>query len=181
VSDNPHEWRFVEKDDYGGLYRYASTFGDPDYRMGTGVKSRIYFSTVNVDVVVKRLLRPYVFTFFLPLTIILGIILLILWVPLEQFAPRINASISGLVGLLVYHMSQKNAFPKVGYSMMADYYFILGYVFVVILMINIIATQVKLAAGHKDQARRRNKIFAVAALGTILASYAVMTALGMRA
>jgi uncharacterized membrane protein len=60
-------------------------------------------------------------------------------------------------------------------------YFILGYVFVVILMINILATQVKLAAGHKDLARRRNRIFALAALGTIIASYAVMTAVGMRA
>ena len=176
---NPQEWTYLGKDIYGDLYRYTSTFGDPDYRLGKGYKSRIYFSTVNVDVVVKRILKPYFFTFFLPLIIILGIIMLVLWVPLDQFAPRINASISGLVGLLVYHMSQKNSFPKVGYSMLADYYFIFGYVFIVVLIINIIATQVQWSAGNKDVAKKRNRIFSLGSLGIVSISYLVMTIYGM--
>lgn len=113
----PQEWTYTGRNVFSDLYRYESTFGDPDYRMGTGYKSPIYFSTVNLEIGVKRILKPYLFTFFLPLLIILGIILIILWVPLDQFAPRINATISGLVGVLVYHMSQKNSFPKVGYTM----------------------------------------------------------------
>jgi ABC-type branched-subunit amino acid transport system substrate-binding protein len=120
---NPQEWNYVGRRFFSNLYQYASTFGDPDYRRGKGYKSRIYFSTVNAEVELQRIIQPYLFTFFLPLVIILGIILLVLWVPLDQFAPRINACISGLVGILVYHMSQKNSFPKVGYAMVADYYF----------------------------------------------------------
>lgn len=117
---NPREWNYLGANMYSDLYRYASTFGDPDYRMGAGYKSPIYFSTVNLEIGVDRILQPYLYTFFLPLVILLGIILMVLWVPLDQFAPRINTSISGLVGILVYHMSQKNAFPKVGYTMVAD-------------------------------------------------------------
>lgn len=172
---NPPEWTFVGKDTHSDLYRYTSTFGDPDYRMGTGYKSHIYFSTVSVDVAVKRILKPYLFTFFLPLCIILGIILLALWVPLDQFTPRINASVSGLIGVLVYHMSQKNSFPKVGYTMMADYYFILAYVFITFFMINIINVQVLWSAGEKERAKKRNRRFSLSAIAAVVMIYSAMT------
>jgi ABC-type branched-subunit amino acid transport system substrate-binding protein len=172
---NPQEWTFRRKETYADLYRYTSTFGDPDYRMGKGYKSRIYFSTVNVDVVVDRILKPYLFTFFLPLAVIMGIILLALWVPIDQFTPRINASISGLIGVLVYHMSQKNSFPKVGYTLTADYYFIVAYIVIIILMINIITVQMMVSAGHKEQARKRNRLFSVGAFLAVALIYAAMT------
>jgi branched-chain amino acid transport system substrate-binding protein len=176
---NPQEWIFVKKEAYADLYRYTSTFGDPDYRMGKGYKSRIYFSTVNVDVTVKRILQPYLFTFFLPLVILLAIIMLILWVPLDQFTPRINASISGLVGVLVYHMSQKNSFPKVGYAVIADYYFLLAYAFIVTLMINIISVQNLWSGGHKEVAKKRNRVFSISAIFLVIAVYGALTALAM--
>ena len=128
-----------------------------------------------MEIDLKRNLRPYLFTFFLPLAIILGIILLILWVPLDQFAPRINASISGLVGILVYHMSQKSAFPKVGYTMTADYYFLSAYVLVVAMIIGIIYTQSLMSRGQKDEAKAWNRRFSVGAAITAVAIYAFMT------
>lgn len=175
----PREWDCLGRNLYSDLYRYESTFGDPDYRMGTGYKSPVYFSTVNLEVGVQRILKPYLYTFFLPLTILLGIILLVLWVPLEQFAPRINASISGLVGILVYHMSQKSAFPKVGYTMVADYYFLLGYLQVVTLIICIIYTQSLMSDGQKELAKRWNRRFSIGALLAVVSIYTLVTWIAM--
>ncbi len=176
---NPQEWTFEGKEFYSGLFRYRSTFGDPDYRMGKGYKSRIYFSTVNIAVKVHRILQPYIFTFFLPLFIILGIILLALWIPVDQFAPRINSSISGLVGVLVYHMSQKNSFPKVGYTMMADYYFLCGYLVIVVLIVNVIRVQILVSEGKKDLAREKNRFYSRTAIVAVIVVYLALTAFGL--
>ena len=172
---NPREWTYLGRNLYSDLYRYASTFGDPDYRMGAGYKSPIYFSTVNIEVGVARILQPYFYTFFLPLIILLGIILLVLWVPLDQFAPRINTSISGLVGILLYHMSQKNAFPKVGYTMVADYYFLLAYAFVVSMIICIIFTQTLMSRGEKELAKKWNWRFSIGAIVLAVGLYSGLT------
>lgn len=177
----PQEWTYTGRRVFSDLYRYDSTFGDPDYRMGTGYKSPVYFSTVNLEIGIKRMLKPYLFTFFLPLLIILGIILIILWVPLDQFAPRINATISGLIGVLVYHMSQKNSFPKVGYTMSADYYFLVAYAFVVAMIFNIIFIQTLQSAGQKDVAKVWNKRLSIGAMIAAIAIYATMTAVAMNA
>ncbi len=171
----PREWNYVERQMFSDLYRYESTFGDPDYRMGTGYKSPIYFSSVNLEIGIKRILKPYLYTFFLPLVILLGIILLILWVPLDQFTPRINASVSGLVGILVYHMSQKSAFPKVGYTMVADYYFLMAYAFVVAMIICIIYTQTLMSKGQKEQAKRWNHRFSIGAMILSLGMFGLLT------
>jgi hypothetical protein len=171
----PREWDYLGRNMFSDLYRYESTFGDPDYRMGTGYKSPIYFSTVNLEVGVKRILKPYLYTFFLPLIILLGIILVILWVPLDQFTPRINASISGLVGILVYHMAQKSTFPKVGYTMISDYYFLLAYAFVVSMIICIIFTQSLMSKGQKDLAKRWNDRFSVGALSLSIGLFGLLT------
>ena len=171
----PQEWTYAGRNAFSDLYRYQSTFGDPDYRMGTGYKSPVYFSTVNLEIVIKRILNPYLYTFFLPLAIILGIILLVLWVPIDQFSPRLGAAISGLVGILVYHMSQKNSFPKVGYIMTADYYFLVAYAFVVAIMICIIFTQTLMASGQKELAKRWNKWLNIGAMVSMTTIYAAMT------
>lgn len=131
----PQEWLYEGREYYSDLYRFDSTFGNPDYRIKKGYKSPIYFSSINLDINLKRIINPYIYTFFLPLMIILGInLMMVFWVPLDQFAPRINATLSALIGILLYHMSQKNALPKVGYSMLADKYFLLAYFFVVMMI-----------------------------------------------
>ncbi|WP_161539665.1 ABC transporter substrate-binding protein [Paramagnetospirillum kuznetsovii] len=175
----PQEWIYTGRSVFSDLYRYDSTFGDPDYRLGTGYKSPVYFSTVNLDINIHRMLKPYLFTFFLPLLIILGIILIILWVPLDQFAPRINATISGLIGVLVYHMSQKNSFPKVGYTMVADYYFLVAYAFVVSMIFAIILIQTMMSKGKKDEAKVWNRRLSLGAMLTAVTIYLTMTFVSM--
>ncbi|MBF0273199.1 MAG: ABC transporter substrate-binding protein [Magnetococcales bacterium] len=175
----PQEWDYQGREVFSNLFRYASTFGNPDYRLFKGYKSPVYYSTVNLEIDIKRILQPYLYTFFLPLLIILGINLLILWVPVDQFAPRINASLSGLVGILVYHMSQKNTFPKVGYTMFADYYFLLAYAFVVTMIFSNIVVQRMISEGQKDQAKMWNRKLSIGANFVSVIVYGLMTAFGI--
>jgi hypothetical protein len=104
-----------------------------------------------------------------------------LWVPLDQFAPRINATISGLIGVLVYHMSQKNSFPKVGYTMSADYYFLVAYAFVVSMIFNIIFIQTLQSGGKKEQAKAWNTRLSIGAMIAAIVIYLTMTAVAMSA
>ena len=90
-----------------------------------------------------------------------------------------TTAISGLVGILVYHMSQKNSFPKVGYIMTADYYFLVAYAFVVAIMICIIFTQTLMASGQKELAKRWNKWFNFCAIISVITVYAAMTLIAM--
>ncbi|MEK7483070.1 MAG: ABC transporter substrate-binding protein, partial [Planctomycetota bacterium] len=86
VTNIPEEWEYLVKEMNSGLYRYDSTFGDPDYRMGTGYKSKIYFATTEVDIELKRRVTSYIFTFFAPLGIIVIITILIFGIPIEDLA-----------------------------------------------------------------------------------------------
>ena len=61
-------------------------------------------------------------------------------------------------------MSQKASFPKVGYTLTADYYFIIAYVFVVSVIIGIIYIQTINSQGKKENAKRLNQLLALGAL-----------------
>jgi len=177
VTDiKPQEWHYEGRDFYSDLYRYDSTFGNPDYRRHKGYKSPIYFSTINLDINLERIINPYVYTFFMPLLIILGInMMLVFWVPLDQFAPRINATLSALIGILLYHMTQKNAFPKVGYSMIVDKYFLLAYFFVVVMIFSNMAVQRMMSQGHKEQAKIWNTRISLSAVTLCISLYSGLT------
>ena len=72
-------------------------------------------------------------------------------------------------------MSQKASFPKVGYTLTADYYFIIAYVFVVSVIIGIIYIQTINAQGKKEHAKRLNQMLALGALLGIVTIYAGLT------
>lgn len=101
--------------------------------------------------------------------------MLVFWIPVDQFAPRINATLSALVGILLYHMSQKNSFPKVGYTMIADYYFLLAYMVVVIMIFSNMKTQQMMSAGQKDQAKAWNRRMSISALMLSIIVYGILT------
>lgn len=174
----PQEWSFDHKSMDTVLYRYGSTFGDPDYRLGTGYKSKIYFSTVNAHVVVKRKLLPYMFNLFLPLAIIIAISLLIFRIPVDQFVLRINSSMTALMAILLYYLAQKSALPRVGYLMKADYYFILAFAFMLVLQsINIYIVHRQQSDGKKEGAQRLNRVFSRWFVAITVLAYAVITLL----
>lgn len=173
----PPEWEFISKKNATGLYRFASTFGDPDYRMGKGYKSRIYFSSANFDVLIKRIIFPYLFTFFIPLGMIMGVVILMCRISIDQFVVRLNATMTATLALLVYHMSQKAVMPKVGYIMKADLYFVCSYIFILLLIAMLVSAQYFIARDKKSIAEMINKRFAFIFIPALLLSYTLVTIL----
>jgi ABC-type branched-subunit amino acid transport system substrate-binding protein len=155
----PQEWRYVGKEFNAGLHRFDSTFGDSDYRMGKDYKSKIFFSTATVSITLKRIIFPYLFNVFLPLFVILLIMVFIFRIPVEQFALRFNLSMTSLLSVLVYHMTQKSALPRVGYLMALDYYFIVAYIFILTLIAFNVYVMIQVLDNKVEIVQRINKIF----------------------
>ncbi|MFH1029195.1 MAG: hypothetical protein V1791_14430, partial [Pseudomonadota bacterium] len=61
--------------------------------------------------------------------------------------------------VLVYHMTQKSALPRVGYLMALDYYFIGAYVFILILIAFNVYVMIKVLNNKVEMVQRINKIF----------------------
>jgi len=171
----PQEWTYIDKSFNSGLHRFDSTFGDPDYRMGKGYKSKIYFSTMTVSIKLKRILFPYIFNIFVPLAIILTIAMLITRIPVEQFVLRTNLSMTSLLSILLYHMAQKNSLPRVGYLMTVDYYFITTYFFILLIIATNVITTMYIQNKKNETAIKINKRFQFIVIPLTLLVYAFVT------
>jgi len=125
----PQEWGYAGRQDFSGLFQYNSTFGDPDYRV-RGQRRPIFFSIAYVNVIIKRMIVPYLLTLFAPLLIIVGITLVLFWIPIDDFGIRITSALTALLSVLVFQMSMGSKLPNVGYLIKADYYFIYAYFFI---------------------------------------------------
>jgi len=178
----PQEWTYVNKEHDAGMHRFDSTYGDPDYRLGKGYKSKIYFSTATVSVTLKRIILPYLFNTFLPLLVILLITVFIFRIPVEQFALRFNLSMTSLLSVLVYHLTQKSALPRIGYLMALDYYFIVAYMFVLTLIAFNVFAMTRVLEEKIEATQQLNNLFmkiffpATIMVYTILSAYFAMIA-----
>jgi ABC-type branched-subunit amino acid transport system substrate-binding protein len=174
----PPEWEYRGRSASAGLFRHATTFGDPDYRQGRSYKAKVYFSTMNVEVKVKRLVFPYLFNLFLPLFIILGISCLVLALPVDH-SQRIGANMTALLSVLVYYLSQKSTLPKVGYLMKVDWYFIASFLFVLALMVvNVVIVWFLATPERKPMAAKLNHWFAIICVPLLLIVFTVVTVFG---
>jgi hypothetical protein len=72
-------------------------------------------------------------------------------------------------------MAQKNMFPKVGYTMIADYYFLAAYILVITLIIFIISAQILVFRGQEKIALVWNKRFSIIAVIGVIGTYALIT------
>ena len=171
----PQEWTYVGKNFSSGLHRQDSTFGDPDYRLGSGYKSKIYFSTATVFITLKRIIFPYLFNIFLPLAIILFIAILIIYIPTEQIVLRLQLSMTALLSIIVYHLAQKNSLPKVGYLMKVDWYFIIAYCFILsVIFLNIIVVRM-VVRKNTEKAQKLNKCFVLGLIPLAILAFAIAT------
>jgi len=59
----------------------------------------------ETNIVLKRIILPYIITLFLPLLIMLIISFTLFSIPTDQFDSRISLVMTALLGVLVFHMS----------------------------------------------------------------------------
>ena len=168
----PQEWRDLGREDFSGTFSFDSTFGNPAYTPG---ETQAPYSVYQSNMVIKRVLFPYLITLFMPLALLMGVSLLVLLIPKEQFAPRNGLVMSSLLGVLVYHMAQARSLPQVGYLMRADLYFVVAYFLLFSLVLGLNVVNLLLTRKQEEAAakldRRLRYFFGV---GTVLA-YTVLT------
>ena len=128
----PEEWDYGNRDDFSAMYEPTTTFGDPSFR---GPASRSAFSVYQAEIVIKRILFPYLVTMFLPLAIMVVISLFVIFIPRAQFDARMTLTMTALLSILVFHLAQGDALPNVGYLMRADEYFMVTYVLMFLLIV----------------------------------------------
>ncbi len=128
----PEEWEYIGRRDASATYAPTTTYGDPAYE---GLASRSEFSVYQTEIVLDRILFPYLITLFLPLAIMVGISLFVVLIPPSQFDARLTLTMTALLSVVVFHLAQGEDLPNVGYLMRADQYFMVAYLLLFVLII----------------------------------------------
>ena len=168
----PEEWLYVKRQDFSGTYKAESNFGDPYYSAATG---EIDFSVYQSNIVIQRILLPYLLTLFLPLGILIIITLLLFLIPVDQFEARITIVMTALLSVLVFHDAQSDSLPNVGYLIKADIYFIITYVLMFGLIINtVVVNQISRKQGASS-ATKMNRWFSWVLLPLMILAFVFVT------
>ncbi len=155
----PLDWTFIQKKNYTGLLRYDSTFGDPDYRMGAGYKSRILFSTIGFRLDVQRVPTGFAFTMFVPLVVILVASFFVISAPIEELKGRLPLGLTALLTVVLSRMALASQTPSVAYIMRSDYFYLTAFLYVMGL-IAVLSGVIWLMAKKNDKgARLLHKFF----------------------
>ena len=168
----PEEWLHRGRADFSASFIPDTTFGDPMY-MGLGNRSA--FSVYESNLIVRRIIFPYLITLFLPLGIMIVISLFVFLINRDQFDARLTLTMTALLSILVFHLAQGESLPSVGYLMKADQYFIATY----ILMFSLIFEVIAVNALHDKVAENKllwlERIFAVVFVVVSFAVYIALT------
>ena len=124
IQEMPPAWNFLHREDYSGTFQYGSFFGNPD--SGHDLADTEY-SVYHTNLVVHRVLFPYLIRLFLPMIILIGVGLCILTISVHEFEARCETLMTALLGLLVEHMTHVNELPDVAYLMKSDLFYIVTY------------------------------------------------------
>jgi hypothetical protein len=130
----PLEWDYLGREDFAGTFNFTSSFGNPTYRKG---EKQNPYALYTVNIVVRRQIHPYYVTLFLPLVLLLGVSMLVLCIPLEQFAPRNSMVMTAFLGILVYHIAAARSLPQVGYLTRTDLLFGVADLLIFLLVIEV--------------------------------------------
>ena len=168
----PEEWTYVGRRDFSAMYEPSTTFGDPAY---LGPASQSSFSVYQAEIVLKRILFPYLVTLFLPLGIMVMISLFVVLVPPHQFDARMTLVMTALLSILVFHLAQGESLPSVGYLMRADQYFMVTYVLMFLLIVKTVLVNATLDQVPEERMKRFERWFAVGFVATTLVVYLILT------
>lgn len=168
----PEEWDYVGREDYSGTHALSSTFGDPNY---TGGDSDVEFSIYQTNIIIKRILFPYLVTLFLPFFIMVAVSLLMFLIPNSQFDARVSLVMTALLSILVFHLAQEEAWPNVGYLVSADKYFMSAYILTFTLILESIVANWLVIRKHDAMALKLDFVSAVTLVPLAFAVFGYIT------
>ncbi|HIF33312.1 MAG TPA: hypothetical protein EYQ75_16910 [Planctomycetaceae bacterium] len=170
----PEEWLYVRRVDFAGTYDEPSSFGDPSY---TGSRHATQFSIYETNIVIDRIVFPYFFKLFLPLIMMIVISMFVFLVPQDNFDARMTLVMTALLSVLVFHLSQGETLPAVGYMVKADQYFIVSYVILFTLIFLTIGVNLLINWGKTELAQLvfRKSAYAMVPLTVLVFLYLSLT------
>ncbi len=176
----PQEWDYLGRKDFAGTFKIDSVFGNPSYRRG---EKQAEFSMYEVQLSLKRILSPYINSFFVPLFVLLVIGFLVSALPLSQIDARLALVMTALLSVIVFQMAMSSNLPSVGYSMRTDIYFMVSYVFLFLLIGKTLLVNAIFNEGNGDAAfaKRIEKYFTVTAVPAACLAYVVITIMALTA
>jgi len=168
----PEEWEYVGRRDASATYAPTTTFGDPAYE---GLASRSEFSLYQTEIVLDRILFPYLITLFLPLGIMVGISLFVVLIPPSQFDARLTLTMTALLSVVVFHLAQGEDLPNVGYLMRADQYFMVAYLLLFVLIIKTVIVNLLVPRMSQSTITRGEWVFAILFIPATLLMYGTLS------
>ncbi|MEN0064834.1 MAG: hypothetical protein AAGA48_22000 [Myxococcota bacterium] len=168
----PEEWSYVGRRDASATYAPTTTYGDPAYE---GLASRSEFSVYHTEIVLDRILFPYLITLFLPLAIMIGISLFVVLIPPSQFDARLTLVMTALLSVVVFHLAQGEDLPSVGYLMRADQYFMVAYLLLFVLIIKTVLVNLLMGRLSNAMIARGEWVFAIAFIPATFLLYGTLS------
>ena len=168
----PEEWEYLGRRDASATYAPTTTFGDPAYE---GLASRSEFSLYQTEIVLNRILFPYLITLFMPLAIMVGISLFVVLIPPSQFDARLTLTMTALLSVVVFHLSQGEDLPNVGYLMRADQYFMVAYLLLFVLIIKTVVVNLLVGRLSDGMVARGEWVFAIVFVPATLLLYGTLS------
>ncbi len=170
----PQEWDYMRRQDLSGTYTINSTFGNPSYKTG---EIQADFSMYQINIVLRRIISPYITSFFVPMFLIILIAFLVSLFPLTQIDARLALVMTALLSVIVFQMAMSASLPSVGYSMKTDWYFFISYIllFTLVFKTLIINRIFDEGNGNEKFAKKCEKIFTIAFIPVSIIFYLLIT------
>lgn len=170
----PQEWEYLGRKDFAGTFTIDSVFGNPSYKRG---EKQAAFSMYEVRLSLKRILSPYINSFFVPLFVLLVIGFLVSALPLNQIDARLALVMTALLSVIVFQMAMSSNLPSVGYSMRTDIYFMVSYIFLFLMVGKTLLVNAIYNEGNGDAvfARKIENYFTYIAIPVAAVWYAGIT------
>ena len=114
---------------------YETDFGDVSLE-----EKESSYSRLSYYVYVERNALPYTLKFLLPLLIILGLAYLVFYIPAEDMELACGLTVTSLLAAIAFQWTLSDDLPSVGYLTCVDKIFYLGYVLIMLAMVQTVWT-----------------------------------------
>lgn len=128
------------------------------------------FSSYKFSIFIQRPILAGIIKGILPALIIICCNFLALFMRIENIAQRLSIATSTLIASVVFHLNLTSAIPPLGYLTFADMFMFINYLFLLLVLMDVVGTMYFLESKHKDLARKINEVasFAIPTLWLIV-------------
>jgi hypothetical protein len=145
-SEQPGEWRLQ------GVANTAISSVSYSHLIGTGAGSEQY-SRITVSVLGERNPSYYLWTFFLPLSLIIAASWAIFW--LDNFSDRLQTSFTLMLTVVAYAFYTSNILPRLPYTTLIEQLVITGYCSIFAAVLLVLYVQHQSNNGHNAESLLR--------------------------